>query len=147
MSTKAELSDRSIIIRDETSSRKNSSYRVGSLFYDMLNFLYDKVAGYFPLSGSNIADGVVTPEKLSQNYVTDTQGKALQQDISTLQQSIGTLGEALQLSIGTLAQDILNENASRLEAEGVLLDSIISLVQSLGECSREIETLKKQLDW
>jgi hypothetical protein len=136
MSTKAELSDRSIIVRDETSPRKNTSHRVGSLFLDMLNFLHDKVAGYFPLSGSNIASGAVTPEKLSQSYFTVAQGQTLQQSISTLQ------------------QDILDEAASRIEAEGVLLDSIISLVEALGESAKEIETLKQditdlqeQLDW
>ncbi|MDR1097452.1 MAG: hypothetical protein LBL57_04905 [Tannerella sp.] len=134
--TKAELDNRSIIIRDETTPRKNTTYRVGSLFLDMLNFLYDKINGYFPLSGSNIANSAVTPEKLSQAYFTDTEGKAL------------------QLSVSDLAQDLLDENLSRLEAEGVLLDSIASLVEALGESASEIAALKKdiadlqkQLDW
>jgi hypothetical protein len=85
-----------------------------------------------------ILNGAVIPEKLSQAYFTTTEGEALQL-------SVDTQVQALQLSVDTLAQDLLNENSSRLEAERVLLESIVSLVEALGESAREIEILKQDI--
>jgi hypothetical protein len=109
-----------------------------------------------------ILDGAVTKDKLSQTLQdslsdTKTAASAAQTAASAANNAAieaKTTADTQGESISALAQDLLDENLSRLEAEGVLLDSITSLVEALGESASEIAALKqdiadlqKQLDW